>query len=271
MKHLFLNFLTISCLICAGGLAAQEVVAPSAGEERRAEQVREEMVEFKAKYLNTGTLRGSPDQMRMVRGSPDHQRFKALVRWMVGEYKTSGTFFEELIDLTQLREVRPDTTEDFIPLELTPAGQAFNSLGAEMRPIYEARLAEGNLTDWQKDVLNELIYFSDLREDAEKNPDGISRRKFPPLISPDPNSIVDRVDPIYLQPKPKSPPASPEKAAPLIQESGEKSAASPHGSDPRPPAQDTQPVTPNQWLLWTLVALLGIGGVGFFLKGTMGG
>ena len=34
---------------------------------------------------------------------------------------------------------------------------------------------------------------------------------------------------------------------------------------------DKQPVTPHQWLRWTLVALLGIGVVGFFSKRKMGG
>ena len=88
-------------------------------------------------------------------GSVDYQIFDELS----ADLKTAGSLIQELIDLTEVQRKRPDTTESFSAYSLSPAGGLLVVLRENSEPEIRSRLAKGDLSPRQKEVLQEVIQY----------------------------------------------------------------------------------------------------------------
>lgn len=237
-----LTFLYLaSCLfICCQheGALAQDA-RPAAGEADIA-SIRQDINVLQAKYKNVSIPEDSPD-------------LKLFDRLRTAAH-TTGQFIEELIDLTAISETQPQTTERFTPLSLSPAGGILCGLGItdpSVSSAIGARLAEGNLSELQSNVLNELLWSLEMRDKSKK----------------DPTIMIPRM--------PKQWPTAEQHRAALNQSAAAPDSAV-EGSTPKPvapvplPAMHdnafARPITPAQYLFWTLAVLAGIGAITFLIK-----
>jgi len=96
--------------------------------------------------------------------SPEYEMFERIGR----AARMSETLVEELIDLTAIHEVPPPTEEPIGPLRLSPAGRQLTALEDVARPMIDARLEGGSLTDGQRKVLVAVIHIWKVRADAQR-------------------------------------------------------------------------------------------------------
>jgi len=86
------------------------------------------------------------------RDSPDH----AIILRIGRAAETSETLIEELIELTEIKETPPDTSERITPLSQSPAGNLLWSMRQQSERAIKARMLDDTLTERQRAVLKAI-------------------------------------------------------------------------------------------------------------------
>jgi len=85
--------------------------------------------------------------------SEDYRIFRGLQN----DLKMARSLIPELIDLTDVKRKRPDTTESFTAYWLSPAGAILFAVRDASEPQIKTRLAAGGLSSTQTEVLQEVL------------------------------------------------------------------------------------------------------------------
>jgi hypothetical protein len=96
----------------------------------------------------------------MPRDSPELELFRELASRAV----QSDEFIQELINLTGIGLEQPPTTEPIGALDISPAAAELLRLNGKARPLIEKALANPAVSEAQKAILKEVIYYAEMRE-----------------------------------------------------------------------------------------------------------
>ena len=154
-----LHILVIACLLapCLRGQAEQGKVSSQKPSIEQIEQLRRQLQSLKSKY----------ESVPILQTSKDYELFIQLKN----DPKTAGLFISELIDLTVIKQQLPATTEKLRPIDISPAASLLLIVGESSQAEIQLRLAKSDLTEFQRQVLNEVSRYIDLSR-AQSSPSG---------------------------------------------------------------------------------------------------
>jgi len=202
-------------------------------EQKDAKQPRPSIEEL---HRDVERLTNKYETVRISPTSPDY----SLLQRRAHEAKVCG-FFEDLFQLTRIREVTPDTTEKFAPVSVSPAGRELLGVGEAAKPLILEYITKGNVTEWQTRVLKDVLRSFELRKKYEMERAAQAAGLPPPPKTPDPPADVIRAE------FPGDFPAGiPSKPSPV-----------PKASDEKPVAVSKEPNSMS-WVVWPVVVAAGL-------------
>lgn len=149
MKKLFI---VLICLVLTPSLRSQNATGSPTGVKPAMEQLKQQMRFVKSAYVNK----------TIIAISDDYKIFE----YLLNDLETARALVPELIDLTEVRVPRPDTTEEFSPFMLSPAGSVLLKLvtvyGEVSLVEIKTRLAKADIQNGQREVLQEVVRISEL-------------------------------------------------------------------------------------------------------------
>lgn len=225
MKPIRVYLLGIVCLFAVSAVCGQAVPTKVELRSGQLDEMRKHADHLKTTYREIG----------IVPNTPDYVLFEQIAVAAL----FAPQFIEDLIDLTVIKDRLPDSTEPIPPFGFSPAGRQLLMLGEASRQPIEARMAGSTLTDWQRQVLKDVLHFLDVDQ----------QRK-------DPTSAGVQAKAIR------------QAAIARMAKDGTLGVWPDLPSNPTPPSEAPEPLPPQSraWIVWLFAVLAAITGLWLLVR-----